>query len=294
MPAVRHVSPNKKSHIDSSGRFKRELFMCSETDVGRARDVTAGNERIEQRSPSFSQTNGSRRHTVGSEVFSISNGSPPSGAQQQILPRSDPQIRESFKENIDSLDEGRVISLPTWMEQLNQARIFAGRIINNETVQLIILMMIVVNAVMMGVATFPVVEENDKMRDIFELADETFLIIFTVESGIQLLYHGWTLFKDGFLVVDLLIVVLSWALHGTNVIRAFRIFRALRLVTRVETMRKLVMALIAVFPKMAAIVSHALFAMLSTPTDEFRTGHAAPLDILHICCHVHDIVSGIV
>jgi len=250
MPALRSGSSNKRTNLDNSGRFKREMFMCSETDVigfsDPPEEVTAEFERTEQRSTSFSQ-NGT--------ILTISSGSPTSGSQQRKLPQSqsEAQRRDSSKENIEPSDESRGISIPTWMEPLNEARIFAGKIVNHYFVQQIILMMIIINAIMMGVATLEVVEENDQLRNIFELVDYIFLVIFTVESAIQLLYYGWTLFKDGFLVVDLLIVVLSWALEGTNVIRAFRVFRTLRLVTRVDTMKNLVIALFSVFPKMAAI-----------------------------------------
>ena len=144
--------------------------------------------------------------------------------------------------------------LPTFLYPVNDARRFMGRIINDERVQNTVLLLIVINALMMGVATFPAIKANPDIMSKFELADQIFLIIFTIESGMQLLYHGWTLFKDGFLVFDLLIVVMSWSLEGAQVFRAFRIFRALRLITRVDTLRNLVLALFSVVPKMTAII----------------------------------------
>merc|ERR1712232_692263 len=101
---------------------------------------------------------------------------------------------------------------------------------------------------MMGIATFPTVKNDPDVNARFELVDQIFLILFTIESALQLLYHGWTLFNDGFLVFDLLIVVTSWAMDGVTVFRAFRIFRALRLVTRIDTMKNLVLALFSVIP----------------------------------------------
>jgi len=144
--------------------------------------------------------------------------------------------------------------LPIFLYPVNDARRFMGRIINDERVQSTVLLLIVINALMMGVATFPAIKANPDIMSKFELADQIFLIIFTIESGMQLLYHGWTLFKDGFLVFDLLIVVMSWSLEGAQVFRAFRIFRALRLITRVDTLRNLVLALFSVVPKMTAII----------------------------------------
>lgn len=143
--------------------------------------------------------------------------------------------------------------LPTFLHPLNDARRFMGKIINDTRVQNTILLLIIVNAIMMGIATFPAIKTNPNIISKFEIVDQVFLIIFTVESGMQLLYHGWTLFKDGFLVFDLLIVVMSWALEGAQVFRAFRIFRAMRLITRVATLKNLVLALFSVVPKMTAI-----------------------------------------
>ena len=303
MPALsRRGSSNRTNKLDNSGSFNKEMFMCSETDVigfsDRSVEVTAEIETSGRRSKSSSY-NGERRHTVGPEIISLStiSGSQTSGSQHQLLPQSqsEAQLRDSFKENIEPLDEVRGISIPTWLEPLNKARKFSGKIVNNDTVQLFILLFIVINAIMMGIATLPLVEENDKLRGNFELVDQVFLVIFTIESGMQLLYHGWTLFKDGFLVVDLLIVVLSWALEGTQVIRAFRIFRALRLVTRVDTMKNLVLALFSVFPKMAAIVSaRFILPCRRCQLTSSKLDHAITFNILHIQCNVHDIVQGVV
>ena len=139
------------------------------------------------------------------------------------------------------------------MDPLCNVRKFTGHVVNDTRVQNVVLLMIMINAVMMGIATFPAVKTNEELMHQFELADQIFLIIFTIESSMQLIYHGWKLFKDGFLVFDLLIVVTSWALTGAQVFRAFRIFRAMRLITRVDTLKNLILALFSVVPKMGAI-----------------------------------------
>lgn len=128
------------------------------------------------------------------------------------------------------------------------------RLLNPQPFANFILCLIIINSIMMGIATFPFVKNNDDMRYKFDLVDNIFLIIFTIESIMQLIYYGIRgFFKDGFRVFDLLIVILSWAMEGTQVIRAFRIFRALRLITRTETMRNLILAIFSVIPKMTAI-----------------------------------------
>jgi len=164
-----------------------------------------------------------------------------------------PKEEDSFNENDDASIANPSSKLPSWFHSINNGRKYIGERVNDPRVQTFILVLILINSIMMGIATFPFVKDNPETSNKFDIADQIFLIIFTVESGLQLLYFGWFLFTDSFLVFDLLIVIMSWALEGTQVIRAFRIFRALRLITRIEVMRNLVMALFDVIPKMTAI-----------------------------------------
>ena len=145
-----------------------------------------------------------------------------------------------------------VIERPPF-RQLNDARKKMGKIVNDNKVQAFILALIVINAIMMGMATFPLVKENPSISSKFELIDQIFLVIFTIESAMQLAYHGWTLFKDAWLVFDLSIVALSWALDGVKVARAFRIFRALRLIGRIDVMKNLIIAVMSVIPGLTGI-----------------------------------------
>ena len=128
------------------------------------------------------------------------------------------------------------------------------QLLNPQPFNNFILLLIIINAIMMGVATFPFVKNNNDIQHIFELVDYILLIIFTLECSMQLIHHGPRNFcNDGFRIFDLLIVILSWAMEGTQVIRAFRIFRASRLIARSTTMRNLVLAIFSVIPKMNGI-----------------------------------------
>ena len=186
------------------------------------------------------------------------NGTPSTSDGVKKKSRSSSLNQDDFVDN-DSKDSSPSITsrLPQWMHTVfkpfNDARKFIGKVVNDDRVQNTVLILITINAIMMGIATFPVVKNDPDLSNKFEIADEAFLILFTIESGMQVLFHGWKVFKDGFLVFDLAIVVMSWALEGTQVIRAFRIFRALRLITRIDTMKNLVLALLSVIPKMTAI-----------------------------------------
>mmetsp|Transcript_10745 Transcript_10745/g.31805 ORF Transcript_10745/g.31805 Transcript_10745/m.31805 type:complete len:406 (-) Transcript_10745:304-1521(-) len=128
-----------------------------------------------------------------------------------------------------------------------------GMIVNHEKTELFIIVLIVINSIMMGIGTFDFVTENPAIDLAFQKTDKAFLIVFTIELGMQFIYRGWRLLMNGWLLFDLVIVVLSWSFEHLQIIRAFRIFRALRLITRIKTLRNLVMALFAVLPNLAAI-----------------------------------------
>jgi hypothetical protein len=128
-----------------------------------------------------------------------------------------------------------------------------GTFVNDIRVQTAMLVLIIVNAIMMGVATFPIVKYDAYVMNIFELTYLILLILFTIESVMQLIYHGYKIYEDGFLLFDVIIVIMSWSLDGSQVIRTFRIMGALRLITRKRVMRKLILALFSIVPEMSAI-----------------------------------------
>jgi len=139
------------------------------------------------------------------------------------------------------------------LDMINQLRYRCGAVVNDEYVQFFIVVLISINAIMMGIATFDFVEEDPEVLHAFDVTDTVFLVIFTIELGMQFIFHGWRLLLDGWLVFDLVVVSVSWLFQDMQIVRAFRIFRALRLVTRIEVMKNLVLALFSVMPRMGAI-----------------------------------------
>ena len=140
-----------------------------------------------------------------------------------------------------------------YLDEIQKFRLKCGQIVNNPYVQLIMVGFITINAIMMGIATYDYIKLNPTLSNIFDITDQVFLIIFTIELVLQFIYHGYHLLYDGWLVFDLIIIGMSWAFQSVQIIRAFRIFRAFRLITRVKIMRNLILALVEVMPRMAAI-----------------------------------------
>jgi len=168
---------------------------------------------------------------------------------------TDSDQEEKYEEDSQDRDDSDSNISPKQESLLWKARMKCGKVVNNEYVQISIITLILVNALMMGIATFNWVTENPDVDRVFDRIDRGFLVIFTIEAAMQLFYLGFALFADGWLVFDLLIVIFSWSFEGLQIVRAFRIFRAFRLITRVKPLRDLVLAIGAVLPRMYAIAA---------------------------------------
>jgi hypothetical protein len=138
------------------------------------------------------------------------------------------------------------------MKGLHRLRLFCGAIVNHPWVQQFIIFLTVVNAVMLGVATYDFVKENSTLNLAFETTDMIILIIFTVELIMQLLFHGHRFFKNGWLVFDFVLVIVSWSAAS---LQGLRIIRVLKLVSRIKPLRDVILALAKVLPRLGAIAA---------------------------------------
>jgi hypothetical protein len=100
-------------------------------------------------------------------------------------------------------------------DKLIQFRYLCGVPINEPNVQLFMVSLIMINAMMMGIATFDWVRENPNIDDAFEICDTVFLVIFTIELGMQFAFFGFGILLDGWLVFDLIIITLSWSFSSS-------------------------------------------------------------------------------
>lgn len=136
---------------------------------------------------------------------------------------------------------------------INSYRRKAGEIVHDYRFDVFILILIAVNSALYGVATFPFVKENPERVSKFEKVDLAILIVFTIESSMNLFYEGKRFVRDGWLVFDLSIVSISWIAIEIKSLQVFGIFRALRFLTKVQLLRNVVVALFSVVPAIAAI-----------------------------------------
>lgn len=122
-----------------------------------------------------------------------------------------------------------------------------------EWVQRFLILLIVVNAAIMGMETNP---------DVMALAGEQLLMldhlilwIFIVELVLLIAARRLLFFKDAWCVFDLLVVLIALvpATGSLSVLRALRVLRILRLINKVESMRTVVGALLSSLPGLGSV-----------------------------------------
>jgi len=149
--------------------------------------------------------------------------------------------------------EGDTIATVDSNVEMIYIRRICGSLVNSYPVQGFMILCIVVNGIMMGIATYPFVRLDPTVANIFKVVDNIFLILFTIELGLQIVYRGLFIFTDPWLTFDFCIIMMSWLFASVQIVRAFRIFRALRLAGRIKALRDVINAILSVMPNLANV-----------------------------------------
>jgi len=170
----------------------------------------------------------------------------------------------------DAFDENVIISSSVEYHQTKLGRLL-------EIIDTPIIILIILNALQMGLGTFDFVTQNPKVEEAFETVDQVFLVIFTVEVSLNFIHYirldrvqvssvGKFSFEEhslredaerlenrAWLYFDASVVICSWAFASLSIIRAFRILRILRLISKVESLKNVVNALRKVMPRLGLV-----------------------------------------
>jgi voltage-gated sodium channel len=127
-------------------------------------------------------------------------------------------------------------------------------LLNDRRTEQVILVLIVINAVTLGLET-----SGDVMAAIGPLLralDQAILTVFVVELTARLAVHRWRFVRDPWSVFDLLVVGIALvpATGSLSVLRALRILRVLRLISAVPSLRRVVGGLVTALPGMGSIL----------------------------------------
>ncbi|MGI5310238.1 ion transporter [Rheinheimera sp. WS51] len=115
--------------------------------------------------------------------------------------------------------------------------------IEKPLVQHFLLALILINAVTLGLETFPVVMAV--IGPVIHILDKAILTIFVLEIALRLFVYRLSFFKDAWSVFDFIVVGIALlpASGPFSVLRALRVLRVLRVLTFVPSMKKIVGAL---------------------------------------------------
>ena len=126
--------------------------------------------------------------------------------------------------------------------------------IEHRRVQGGIIALILINAALLGLETWPVAMA--KAGGLILALDRTILTVFVAEIALRLYAHRRAFWRDPWSVFDFVIIgiALMPASGAFSVLRVLRVVRVLRLVSMVPSMRGVIDALLSALPGMASII----------------------------------------
>ena len=125
--------------------------------------------------------------------------------------------------------------------------------IETRFINIFITLVILINAITLGLETSE--ELVSKIGNMLIYVDKIALSIFVIELLIKLFVYRLSFFKSGWNVFDFIIVTITLIPTSgpLSILRAFRIFRALRLLSMVPSMKKVIQAMFYAIPGIASV-----------------------------------------
>ena len=116
-----------------------------------------------------------------------------------------------------------------------------------------IITVILINGIVLGVETTRGL--SDTTMQILYWIDRLCLFIFVIELAMKLLVYRVSFFRQGWNIFDFVIVGISLipATGPLSILRAFRIFRVLRLITTVDSIRRVVAGMLIAIPGVGSV-----------------------------------------
>ena len=135
---------------------------------------------------------------------------------------------------------------------------FAGRVVENQFFDYVIIALILLSGAFLGLQTIP--EINDPYGNLLVLGNQIILVIFILEAILKMLAlapRSQRYFRDGWNVFDFTIIVLS-LVPATGafamIARLGRLLRVLRLISAIQDLRLIVSALVKSIPNVGHIM----------------------------------------
>lgn len=129
----------------------------------------------------------------------------------------------------------------------------ARNLVESQKFQNLIIGVIIINAVVLGLQTSHAI--NRTVLHLLDRVDQLCLSVFVIELLLKLVVCRLRFFRDGWNVFDFLVVAIALGPSegGLAILRAFRIFRVMRLVTAIQSMRRVVSGMLMAIPGVGSV-----------------------------------------
>ncbi len=133
-------------------------------------------------------------------------------------------------------------------------RLRLGEWIAQPKVDQVLITLILINAVILGLETFPSVMERHGAW--LKTLDMLILGVFVVELTLRIVAHGQRFFRDPWSLFDFAVVAIALvpASGPLAVLRTLRVLRVLRILTLMPSMRSVVGGLVSAIPGLGSVV----------------------------------------
>mmetsp|Transcript_1279 Transcript_1279/g.1720 ORF Transcript_1279/g.1720 Transcript_1279/m.1720 type:complete len:475 (-) Transcript_1279:66-1490(-) len=179
-----------------------------------------------------------------------------------ILDKEDDELRNKdedgflgffiVKEDTKNQETGELLADPGRITSPQLEIVY--NVANLDSVQFFVIGLIIFNSILMGVATFDFVTDDEDAQETVDVVDEVILWMFTVELIMNIFAYNIIFHKDSWRMFDLASIILSLCFSNLKIIRSFRIFRAFRLFGRVPALNKILSALFNTGEQMVSIL----------------------------------------
>lgn len=164
------------------------------------------------------------------------------------MPKKSDAYKHNKTVNTIAMVQPKDVTVPSGRRQ------WLGRIVEGKTVVRFITLLIIINAITLGVETDPTIFED--YDELLIAVDKIILVIFTFELIAKFFVYRGDFFRSGWNTFDFLVVGVSWipAVGAFSILRAFRILRVFRLFSVVPQMRRVLSALMLSIPGMLSVI----------------------------------------
>lgn len=129
------------------------------------------------------------------------------------------------------------------------------QLVYSKTFERLILIAIVLNAITLGLETFP--DIMNEWGSLLYFLDKLFLLLFTFELILKLHVSRMNFFRDPWNCFDFIVVGIAWfpASGALSVLRSLRVLRTLRLISGIPRLRQVVVGLLTSLPGLGAVTA---------------------------------------